>query len=135
MRDAKRLVEYVRGLVLGARGNAVSFTLKQVKRALGAETKSEEAALRAILEALAILGLLQKVPGRKTRYLLRRGTPLWSALEQGCTDLLAVLAGRHPGEGKPNAQPGGDPGQPARRGHTHPRPRGTHLPGRKTSLE
>jgi len=92
----RRLVEYIRGLVLGAKGGVVSFTLKQAKRALGAESKAEEAELKAALEALAALGLLQKAPGKKPRYILQRGTPLWSALEQGHTDLLAALADRRP---------------------------------------
>jgi hypothetical protein len=100
----KRLAKYMQDLVVNAKGNAVSFTLKQAKRALGAESKSEEAALRAALDALAGLGLLQRVPGRKPRYLLQRGTPLWSALERGCTDLLAALA-----DGRP-------PQPPAKRG-------------------
>lgn len=104
MKDVKQLVEYVRNLVLNARGNVVSFTLRQVKRALGAESKLEERTLRAALETLASLGLLQKTSGRKPRYLLQRGTPTWSALERGCTDLLAALADRRPGQ--PNAQPG-----------------------------
>jgi hypothetical protein len=81
----------MQNLVLSARGNVASFALRQAKRALGAESKAEEAALRAALEALASLGLLQKAPGRKTRYLLQRGSPLWSALERGCTDLLTAL--------------------------------------------
>ena len=70
--------------------------MKQAKRALGAESKAEEAELKAALEALAALGLLQKAPGKKPRYILQRGTPMWSALEQGCTDLLAALADRRP---------------------------------------
>ena len=90
----KQLVEYIRNLVLNARGNVVSFSLRQAKRALGVESKSEEVALKTALEALAGLGLLQKAPGKKPRYILQRGTPLWSALEQGCTDLLAALADR-----------------------------------------
>jgi hypothetical protein len=102
--DVKQLAKYMQDLVVNAKGNVVSFTLRQAKRALGAESKSEEAALRAALEALVGLGLLQKAPGRKPRYLLRRGTPLWSALERGCTDLPAALA-----DGRP-------PQPPARRG-------------------
>ena len=95
----------MRDLVVNAKGNVVSFTLRQAKRALGAESKSEEVVLRAALEALVGLGLLQRVPGRKPRYLLRRGTPLWSALERGCTDLPAVFLA----DGRP-------PRPPARRG-------------------
>jgi hypothetical protein len=96
VKDVKQLVEYVRNLVLNAKGGAVSFTLKQAKRALGVESKSGEKALWAALESLVSLGLLQKMPGKKPRYLLQRGTPMWSALEQGCTDLLAALADRRP---------------------------------------
>jgi hypothetical protein len=93
----KRLVRYMQDLVLNAKGNVVSFTLRQAKRALGAESKSEEAALRAALEALVVLGLLHKASGRKPRYLLKRGTPLWSALERGCADLpIALPDGRPP---------------------------------------
>jgi len=94
VKGVERLILYMQDLVVGARGNVVSFSLKQAKRALGAESKSEEAALRAALEALASLGLLQKTPGKKPRYFLPRGSPLWSALELGCTGLLTVLADR-----------------------------------------
>jgi hypothetical protein len=87
----KQLIEYVRDLVLGAKGGVVSFTLKQAKKTLGVESKAEEAELKAALEALAALGLLQKAPGKKPRYFLQRGSPLWSALEQGCTDILLAL--------------------------------------------
>jgi hypothetical protein len=37
----KQLIEYIRDLVLNAKGNAVSFTLKQAKKALETESKSE----------------------------------------------------------------------------------------------
>jgi hypothetical protein len=100
VKDAKQLIEYIRNLVLNAKGSAVSFTLKQAKRALGVESRSEEKVLWAALEALVSLGLLQKAPGRKSRYLLQRGTPLWSALEQGCIDLLAALADRRPSQAR-----------------------------------
>jgi len=123
----KKLVRYMQDLVLNAKGNAVSFTLRQAKRALGAESKSEEAALRAALEALVGLGLLQKVPGRKPRYLLQRGMPLWSALERGCTDLPAALAdGRLP-------QPPARRGRPAEHAarQTEP-PAGRHGGGAPT---
>jgi len=93
--NAERLILYMRGLVLNARGNVVSFSLKQAKRTLGAESKSEEVALKGALEALASLGLLQKAPGRKPRYIIQRGSPLWKTLEQGlCTDLLTALMER-----------------------------------------
>ncbi len=91
-KDVKRLFEYVRNLILGARGNVVSFSLKGVKKALGVRFRSEEAALRAALEALASLGLLQKAPRRKPRYLLQRSSPLWRALERGCAGLPAERA-------------------------------------------
>lgn len=93
--NVERLILYMRGLVLSARGNVVSFSLRQAKRALGAESKSEEATLKNALEALSSLGLLQKAPGRKPRYIVQRGSPLWKTLEQGqCTDLLTALMTR-----------------------------------------
>jgi hypothetical protein len=81
--------------MLSAKGNAVTISLKQAERALGVESKSEEAALKAALEALATLGLLQRAPGKKPQYVLQRNSPLWSALERGCTDLLGALMGRN----------------------------------------
>jgi hypothetical protein len=89
------LIEYVRDLVLSAKGNVITISLRQAKRALGVESKSEEAALRVALEALATLGLLQRAPGKKPRYVLQRGSPLWEALERRCTDLLSTLMGRN----------------------------------------
>jgi len=96
-----RLIEYIRSAVISAKGNVVSFSLKQIKRALGAESKAEEAALKLALGALADLGLLQRAPGKKPRYFLRRGSPLWNALELGCTDLLPVLMDRRRRRHKP----------------------------------
>jgi hypothetical protein len=53
VRDVKRLlVEYLREAVIDAKGNVVSFNLKKVKKALEAESKAEEIALKAALEAL-----------------------------------------------------------------------------------
>jgi hypothetical protein len=102
VRDVKRLlVEYLREAVIDAKGNVVSFNLKKVKKALEAESKAEEIALKAALEALVDLGLLGAVPGRKPRYVLRRGSPLWVALELGCTDMLTVLMDRHRMKQKP----------------------------------
>ena len=95
MKGVERLILYMQSLVVSARGNVVSLSLKRAKRALGAESKAEEAALKAALEALAGLGLLQKTPGRKPRYVLQRGSPLWKALEQDCTELLTVLVDSH----------------------------------------
>lgn len=96
MRDVKRLfVEYLREAVIDAKGNVVSFNLKKVKKALEAESKAEEIALKAALEALVDLGLLGVVPGRKPRYVLRRGSLLWTALELGCIDLVTILADGH----------------------------------------
>ena len=95
MKGVERLILYMQSLVLGARGSVVSLTLKRAKRALGAESKAEETALKAALETLASLGLLQKTPGKKPRYLLQRGSSLWSALEQDCTELLTVLVDSH----------------------------------------
>lgn len=96
MRDVKRLlVEYLRETVIDAKGNVVSISLKRAKSALEVESKAEEIALKATLKALADLGLLEAVPGRKPRYVLRRGSPLWTALELGCIDLVAILADGH----------------------------------------
>ena len=93
MRDVKRLlVEYLREAVIDAKGNVVSFNLKKVKKALEAESKGEEVALKAARKALVDLGLLGAVPGKKPRYVLRRGSPLWTALELGCVDLITILA-------------------------------------------
>ncbi len=91
----ERLVCYIQDLVLSAKGNVVTISLRQAKRALGLKSKSEEVALRAALEALAMLGLLQRAPGKKPRYVLQRSSPLWSALERGCTDLMTTLMGRN----------------------------------------
>jgi len=102
VRDVERLlVEYLREAVIGARGNVASISLRRAKRALEAESKAEEAALKAALEALANLGLLQKTPGKKPRYIMQRGSPLWTALERGCIDLVATLAG-HAKHQRPN---------------------------------
>jgi hypothetical protein len=96
VRDVKRLfVEYLREAVVDAKGNVVSFNLKKVKKVLKAESKAEEIALKAALKALVDLGLLGAVPGRKPRYVLRRGSSLWSALELGCIDLVTILADGH----------------------------------------
>jgi hypothetical protein len=97
VRDVKRLlVEYLREAVTNAKGNVVTFNLKKVKKALEAESKAEETALKAALKALVDLGVLEAVPGRKPRYVLRRGSPLWAALELGCIDLVTILAdGQH----------------------------------------
>jgi hypothetical protein len=91
-----QLIEYIQSAVMSAKGNVVSFNLKQIKKALGMNSKAEETALKLALGALADLGLLQRVPGKKLRYFLRRGSPLWNALELGCTDLLTILMDRHP---------------------------------------
>ncbi len=80
MRDVqRRLIEYLRSTIIKARGNVVSFSLRRVKRALDAESKAEEIALKVALKALVDLGLLGAVPGRKPRYVLRRGSLLHSA--------------------------------------------------------
>jgi hypothetical protein len=90
-----RLAEYMRSLAAGARGNVVSISLKRAKRALEAESKAEEAALKAALDALASLGLLEAAGGgKRQRYVLRRGTPLWAALEEGHVELVAAVASR-----------------------------------------
>jgi hypothetical protein len=97
----RQLIEYIRSAVMSTKGNVVSFSLKQIKRALGAESKAEEAALKLALGALADLRLLQRAPGKKPRCLLQRGSPLWNALELGCTDLLIALIDNHRMKQKP----------------------------------
>jgi hypothetical protein len=124
----KKLVRYMQDLVLNAKGNAVSFTLRQAKRTLGVVSKSEEVAVRAALESLVGLGLLKKAPGRKPRYLLQRGTPLWSALERGCTDLPAALADGRPPQplarrGRPAEHAATETPTGRQRRRAHPRPR------------
>ncbi len=90
---ARRLVEYMEKLVAGARGNVVSISLKRVKRDLEVASRAEAAALKAVLDALASLGLLEAVPSRRRpRYLLRRGSPLWAALEAGRAEQAVELA-------------------------------------------
>ena len=91
--SALRLVEYVKKLVAGARGNVVSISLKRAKRELGLSSRAEAAALKAALDALASLGLLEAVPSRrKPRYLLKRGSLLWTMLEAGREEQAAELA-------------------------------------------
>jgi hypothetical protein len=92
---AAALVSYMMELVAGARGSLVSIGLKRASRAVGAETRAEVAAVKAVLDSLASLGLLEAVRDRKRpRYLLRRGSPLWTALEAGHAELVAAIAGR-----------------------------------------
>ncbi len=87
-RPVRRLVEYMRGLVV-AKGNVVSISLKKASRALGDVDRAEAAAVKAALDALA--SLLEAEDG-KTRYILRRGSPLWAALEAGHVELIAAVA-------------------------------------------
>jgi len=92
----RRLVEHIRDLVVSAKGNVVGITLKKVKRALGVEEKGEEVVLKRVLDALASLGLLEAVPGKEPRCVLRRGSPLWTALELDCVDLVTILVDGRP---------------------------------------
>jgi hypothetical protein len=87
-----QLVEYMKKLVAGARGNVVSISLRSASKALGAESRAEAAAVKAVLDALASLGLLEAAGGNKPRYVLRRGSPLWVALEAGRAEQVAELA-------------------------------------------
>ena len=91
---AARLAEYMRSLVSGAKGGMVSISLKKASRALGAESRAEIAAVKAALSALASLGLLEAAGGKKPRYIMRRGTPLWAALEAGHVELIAAVAAK-----------------------------------------
>jgi hypothetical protein len=94
VRPVKRLVEYMRSLVVSAKGNVVSISLKKASRALGAGSKAEAAAVKAVLDALASLGLLEAAEDGKPRYVLRRGSPLWAALEAGHVELIAAVASK-----------------------------------------
>jgi hypothetical protein len=61
--NALRLVEYMKRLVEGAKGNVVSISLKKALKALGAESRAEAAAVKAALDVLASLGLLEAAGG------------------------------------------------------------------------
>jgi predicted transcriptional regulator of viral defense system len=63
----------MRTLVLKAKGNTVTLKLKALC--------GERRAALALLRKLANAGYLKRIGGGK--YLLRRGSPLWEALEQG----------------------------------------------------
>jgi len=92
---ATRVISYMKELVAGAKGGVVSVSLKRASRAVGAESRAEVAAVKAVLDSLASLGLLEALRGgKRPRYLLRRGSPLWAALEAGHVELVAALAGR-----------------------------------------
>jgi len=90
----RRLFELMRRRVLLAKGNVVSFTLRKIKRGLGVEgDRDAEAEIRAVLEALAARGLV-KVDRRskRTRYVVRRGSPLWRALAGGVEQAEVLLS-------------------------------------------
>jgi len=92
---ALRLVSYMKEPVAGARGGVVSISLKKASRAVGAETRAEAAAVKAVLDSLASLGLLEALRvKKKPRCLLRRESPLWTALEAGHVELVAAIAER-----------------------------------------
>jgi hypothetical protein len=93
-RPVRHLVEYMKTLVEGAKGNVVSISLKKASRALGAGGRAEAAAVKAALDALASLGLLEAAEDGKPRYVLRRGSPLWAALEAGHVELIAAVAAK-----------------------------------------
>jgi hypothetical protein len=86
----RRLVEYMREKVQSAKGNVVTIVLKKAAEAAGAETKAEVLAVKAALDGLAALGLLE-ADGEKPRYIIRRGSPLWMALVGGHVELVAVI--------------------------------------------
>ncbi len=87
-----RLIEYMRMLVIGAKGGIVNISLKKASRALEIG-RAEAAAVKAALDALASLGLLEVADG-KPRYVLRRGSPLWAALEANHVELVAAVAAK-----------------------------------------
>ena len=90
----RRLLERMRRRVLAARGNVVSFTLRRLRRDLGAEEdRNAGAEIKAVLEALAARGLLEvDRRGRAPRYAVRRGSPLWRALTGGVEQAEALLS-------------------------------------------
>ncbi len=88
------LVEYMRSLVAGAKGGMVSISLKKASKALGAESRTEAMAVKAALDVLASLGLLEAAKDGKPRYIIRRGSPLWAALEAGHVELIAAVVAK-----------------------------------------
>ncbi len=85
-----RLAEYMRGLVVSAKGNVVSIRMKNVRKTLETEVKGKST-VKVILKTLASIGLLEACASSKPKYILRRGSPLWSALEAGNVELAAEL--------------------------------------------
>jgi hypothetical protein len=85
-----RILGQLRTYVLGARGNVRTVKLKMLAQDVyGAKRK---VLVKAFMDRLAAKGLVE-VDKRtdETRYILRRGTPLWEALERGVEDALALL--------------------------------------------
>jgi hypothetical protein len=70
-----RLAEYMRRLITAAKGNVVSIKMKGIRKAVEADVRGGSA-VKAVLRALASLGLLEVHASSKTKYILRRGSPL-----------------------------------------------------------
>jgi len=86
-----RILGQLRTYVLGARGNVRTVKLKVLAQDVYGAKK---VLVKAFMDRLAAKGLVE-VDKRtdETRYILRRGTPLWEALERGrgVEDALALL--------------------------------------------
>jgi len=85
-----KILGQLRTYVLGARGNVRTVRLKMLAQDIyGAKRKI---LVKAFMDQLAVKGLVE-VDKRtdEKRYILRRGTPLWEALERGVEDALALL--------------------------------------------
>jgi hypothetical protein len=85
-----KILGQLRTYVLGAKGNVRTVKLKVLAQDIyGAKRK---ALIKAFMDRLAAKGLVEvNKKTDETRYVLRRGTPLWEALERGVEDALALL--------------------------------------------
>jgi hypothetical protein len=84
-----RILGQLRTYVLGARGNIRTVRLKVLAQDVYG---AKRALVKAFMDRLVDRGLVEV--DRRTdemRYILRRGTPLWEALERGVEDALALL--------------------------------------------
>jgi hypothetical protein len=86
-----RLVAHMRSLVENAKGNVVSISLRSASKAVGAESRAEVLTVKAALDTLVSLGLLEAFPKKKPVYAMRRGSPLWNALEGGHIELVTAV--------------------------------------------
>jgi hypothetical protein len=84
-----KILGQLRTYVLGARGNIRTVRLKMLAQDV---CGAKRALVKAFMDRLVNKGLVE-VDKRtdEVRYILRRGTPLWEALERGVEDALALL--------------------------------------------